>query len=626
MFHLKEENMKSPTVLLSSLLNDFRRLNSAVGTDRDFITISKRFEHEGFGFLTKALPSLCMALEEGLRCGVFTCPLGFSKTKGGAIPRLFSGMFRDVFDSATGQLREADAANVASVKNLRQILLFMKKLPTDADQVQQLDRNTKEAFVEDDRKVIRFYPDDKTFDLQRVVNFVLQDLNIVQPEELIFRNGPGSVYDGETTNQKWSVVCQAAIQGDLDDPYVGLSDSMNSFVDSLVEANNGRHGIGAPNVGNRRRRATRGVSRLVTVPKTSHSLRTITVEPAVDQFLQQGVNRALRDCIKKCEILSNCLDLTDQSKNQVLAREGSRTGIWATIDLSKASDLLGFGLVELVFRQFPLWELMVACRSSWCEVDGRQFRLRKYAGMGNATTFPVQSVVFALLAICADCNARGVRLSRKEVLASSRRVRVFGDDILVHSDTVRWLVEWLEDFGLKVNVNKSFWSGNFRESCGKDWYHGVDVTPFYLRARPFESSLDAKSVMSLVELSNHMWLNCLYETASQLADVVESFLGKKLPLVRHCSEGLGWLTRQDAYDFRYWNRRLHRTEIDSYVVKTRKRSDVLDGLPALLKCLLTGDDYPDRLAYLSGPTHGSDWLEKTPRRYSSYIVRKRVPA
>lgn len=104
MTYLKEEAMKSPIDLLLTLVgNDLRRLMPDVkGLERDVISLKKRYENEGDGFLTIALPAFCQALDRGLADGKFACPRGLSKVPGGAIPRLFSGMLCKVFDIETG--------------------------------------------------------------------------------------------------------------------------------------------------------------------------------------------------------------------------------------------------------------------------------------------------------------------------------------------------------------------------------------------------------------------------------------------------------------------------------------------------------------------------------------------
>lgn len=618
--------MKSPTLLLQSLLVDFKRLNDATGTDRDYVTICRRFENEGYGFLTVALPTLCKALFEGLASGQFTCPTGFKRTRGGAIPRLFSGMLCEVFDSATGQLKEN--CSISAVQDLRQILLFFKKIPTDEAKLEQLDRVTKESFLEVDKQVLETYPRDKLNFLLDVFKHMLNSLHSCELDELVFKHGPGSVYDGETPNQKWASVCHAITLGRVDIDLFGFAPfayniggiSALEYPDfALDDTLSGRI---------HHRRASRGRSRLVTVPKTETSLRTITVEPCWNQFIQQGLNHALRDSIKKCRVLRNSLDLTDQARNQTLALAGSRTGEWSTLDLKSASDLLGTNLVCHLFDKFPnFMEAVVKARTPDCEVDACLVSLRKFAGMGNALTFPIQSVVFAAIAIAADRYSRGGRLSLKNVIVSSRNVRVFGDDIIVRTDVVHHVITWLEDFGLRVNTDKSFTTGNFRESCGVDAFKGVDVTPLYLKVRPCDTSKSAKTVQSLVELSNHMWMKGLYETSELIRLDVEERLGRRLPLARPDSQVLGWISRQGAYEFTQYSRTLHRPEIKAYVITSRKRSDAIDGYPALLKCLsksreLAGDGldhlYPDSLDV--------DHLKRSTVRYDARVVLRRVAA
>lgn len=112
--------------ILRSLLTDVSRLLPGTkGLGRDLITLEARIEHEGVSFLANALCSLDEALLDGLTYGTFTCPQGFKRRKGEAIPLLLSGMFREVFDAVTGQLQERDCGEVISL--LRQLLLFLEE-------------------------------------------------------------------------------------------------------------------------------------------------------------------------------------------------------------------------------------------------------------------------------------------------------------------------------------------------------------------------------------------------------------------------------------------------------------------------------------------------------------------
>ena len=108
--------------------------------------------------------------------------------------------------------------------------------------------------------------------------------------------------------------------------------------------------------------------------------------------------------------------------------------------------------------------------------------------MGNATTFPVQSLVF--WAIC-------VASLQRQGFHQPGAVFVFGDDIEVPSVCAQGVIDDLESFGLLVNRTKSFWRGAFRESCGVDAFKGVNVTPIR-----WKTTFDAEHPTGLQSLSD----------------------------------------------------------------------------------------------------------------------------
>jgi hypothetical protein len=93
-------------------------------------------------------------------------------------------------------------------------------------------------------------------------------------------------------------------------------------------------------------------------------------------------------------------------------------------------------------------------------------------------------------------------------------IRVFGDDIIITEPAVGHLYRLLEEVGLKVNKEKSFSRGQFRESCGMDAYDGVDVTPGYIRKIYQPSSPEA--LVSVVECSNNLYKKGLWHLADSL--------------------------------------------------------------------------------------------------------------
>lgn len=602
--------MKSLYSLLSRLFDDVKRLMPEVqGLDRDLITIKHRVEHEGDSFLAITFPTICDALDRGLADSRFTCPTAFSKVRGGALPKLLSGLLCKVFD-VDGSLREHPSEE--AIKILRELTRFFKKIDLSDEQAAMLDASAKERFIEDDASCITSLAtvDDRMlYIVDQVSRQVLLKLDDFRPDELLCKHGPGAVAEGISSNQKWAALCN---HSELLEAH-----GLDCLYISMQASYTGGYSFGV---------GTGGLStcRLVSVPKSTTARRTITIEPVEFQYVQQGYNTHLRSHIGKCDILSKCLTLDDQTANRQLAESGSITGDWATLDLKSASDLLSLALVKRVLSSRPVTlEGLISCRSNVCDTGVKHtphITLNKYAGMGNATTFPIQSIVFAILALCA-CVDDGSRITRNKIRRAATSVRVYGDDIIVRSSCAERTIKWIEAFGLRVNSQKSFWTGRFRESCGLDAYNGVDVTPLYLRCDP-RSDQSANALASFVSTSNQLWDRGLYETAAYLAAHVESVLRRKLPLVRKDSPALGWHTRYDVTTISKWNRRLHRFEFPGLLIQPMYRKDKLNGWPALLKFFHTSSSN----GQLELPIGDVKHLERSPKRFLTRLVSRRTPS
>lgn len=670
-----EDAMKSPIALLEGLTNDLERLNPGVqGLDRDLLTIKKRFENEGYGFLTVALPALDDALLQGLASGKFACPVGFKPINGGTIPRFLSGMFCEVFEPFSGLLK--DAPDMGVVKGLRNVLRLFKKMRLEPSSEALLHKKAVDEFYQcDDVAGLVVIPDRHDHLIGRVSKLILNTLNSKDVSNATYKHGPGSVEEGYRANQKWLALSNELRSGSFDAPNFGLdvqthdhvvyqscSDNPEGSGDDkrrngriLPARRNGRENgtrytrpRGLPflrRVSNGptgsllalfRRASTRN-ARLVTVLKNSTSRRTITIEPMVNQFVQQGLNILLREAISECRILRNCLALSDQTKNQVLALEGSLLDNWATIDLKSASDLLSLRLVESVFRHHGLFlDHMIDCRSPQVYSDLTEAKpLKKFAGMGNALTFPVQSICFAVVCIASILDEQGTTPTYWSVRRASRHIRVYGDDIIISRRYAHQCVKWLSDVGLKVNAKKSFLAGNFKESCGVEAYRGVDITPLYIKHRPDDTSTDPSIIAGLVSLSNHSWMEGLYEFSTCLKNEVEERLGIALPLVSRESGLLGWHSRIDTTVAHKWCKRTHQLLVRAPVLTPQKRDDRISGYAALLKYFCTsllgrpgGESSLANWTDFIFPSRGEDkdHLDKTPMRFKSRIKSSWVPA
>lgn len=208
-------------------------------------------------------------------------------------------------------------------------------------------------------------------------------------------------------------------------------------------------------------------SHYFTVPKTFDKLRGAAKEPDMNLYAQKGIGRMIRTSLLKVGI-----DLKDQSRNQYLACEGSISGSLATIDLSEASDSID--LFHCVGRLLDLdwFNAILQTRSPFVKLpDGSWHEMVKVSSMGNGFTFELESLIFYGLAYAAVYHSG----------SEDRRIGVYGDDIIVSTDAVPYLLNVLAFLGFRTNDEKSFWSGPFRESCGEHYWEGANVTPFNVK-------------------------------------------------------------------------------------------------------------------------------------------------
>lgn len=220
-------------------------------------------------------------------------------------------------------------------------------------------------------------------------------------------------------------------------------------------------------------------NRFTTAPKTSLTDRAIAVEPSINIFLQLAVGSELRRRLA-ARITTKApnraqWDLSRASDvHRQVAREASVSREFATLDLSNASDTLSRSLVRILMPR--RWvELLEDLRSPKTLLpDGRWYVLEKFSSMGNGFTFELETIIFAAIAVCATQKVTPARLGKN--------VFVFGDDIIIPDDATRAVTACLKFFGFSLNKEKSF-SGDspFRESCGADFFNGVDVRPFFLK-------------------------------------------------------------------------------------------------------------------------------------------------
>lgn len=219
-------------------------------------------------------------------------------------------------------------------------------------------------------------------------------------------------------------------------------------------------------------------SKLTTVNKENDIDRVICIEPLLNLFRQQAIRAFLERRLRTINIDFK----VQQEIHRLMARRGSLDGSLCTLDLSSASDTISLNFCKDFLPEALLEELLCA-RSPYVKIGDEEVEVHMISSMGNATTFPLQTIIFFCLTIGTmmahnlSPHKRGKRSIVPSLSGPDRNIGVFGDDMICPTECADDLMRLLGVCGFTVNTRKSYYSGHFRESCGGNYLRGVDVTP-----------------------------------------------------------------------------------------------------------------------------------------------------
>jgi hypothetical protein len=322
-----------------------------------------------------------------------------------------------------------------------------------------------------------------------------------------------------------------------------------------------------------------GIAKVVLVPKDSRGPRLISCEPVEYQWIQQGLRRVLEHAIESCDLTSGRINFRDQTVNRDLALQSSKDGNWVTLDMKEASDRVSVALIKQLFP--GTWvEALLASRTSHTKLpSGEVFQMKKYAPMGSALCFPVESLIFWALSMAAIIQ------TYPSVTASQAAswLYVFGDDIIVRTEVHGAVLQHLPSFGLLFNKQKCCTAGSFRESCGCDAFKGVDITP--LRVKSVWDRRSGSSLVSYATLHNAAAARGMFNLADMLAEVIlrerlipysESTEKGYVCLVDH-RKTADWVRNHNSKIKRRYNVDLQRVEIKTWLVRGRSYTATTPG-------------------------------------------------
>jgi len=544
---------------------------------RDLDTLRSRVEKEGISFLTITLPQFCQDFERSLALGYVDSTLFRNFRKSGSIPAFLQGMTSQIFDKETGRLCNAKSKEISTlVGSVRQICRAFSKIEIACTPEREQAAFENYTAIEQSFDVFSV-PEEVHAEFVGVASVLWGPMvSAIALSICIPQHGPGATAEKLSGNGKFSW----RYWHDRLEPYFPLID--NGYPLGCPESSEELQVVSIvpeeqePPV------------RVISVPKTLKSPRIIAIEPCCTQFVQQGIRAALYAAIDSNWLAMGHVNFRDQAINQKLAMISSSTGRLATIDLSDASDRVPHDLAMEMFRSNPdLQDAIEACRTTKAILpDGSIIGpLRKFASMGSALCFPVEAMYFYTVCVVALLQVQGLPVTPRNCFNVTRDVHIYGDDIVVPTMYADVVLDYLQKYNCKVNTNKTFVSGSFRESCGEDAYDGERVTPVYLRKTIPQNRQQADKLISWTATANAFYKIGYWQTATLMFRTLEFILGS-LPYVSETSSALGRISYLGYRSAERWNARLQRLEVRAWVPAPVHRTDELEGYGALMKCFL----------------------------------------
>lgn len=554
---------------------------------RDVEEIQRRYDEEGIGFITKTLPRLGKAIDKSLSQGTKLTTPNFKKKNRTELPAfcwtLFSLVFRadgypicnrspERRDDVRGvapqdQTVPPDVNQALVVKALRQICYSFYKLQLPYEEEQE--KKVITDFVQTDGEVPDLY--DHLGNEDRMVMHVARGLvcrvaNMLDPYSGIPRHGPGAVATGEIQSEKHKFKRYYTRLADRFSYDEWFFCNPSHLCDSLQELQS-MESIEA------------GTAKVVLVPKDSRGPRLISCEPLEYQWVQQALCSVLVTGIEQHPLTKGRVNFTRQDVNRELALTSSLTGEFVTLDMKEASDRVSLALVKELFPQ-RWYDALYACRTPQTKLpNGIVHQMKKFAPMGSAVCFPVESLVFWSLCVAT------LRVKHKQSLRKAiSSVYVYGDDIVCKSDSHGLIVSTLPVFGLKLNEDKCCVTGFFRESCGMDAFAGHPVIPVRFRT-PWSHRPKPAVLASYTAQSNELYEQGLWRTSQYIFEQLQQNWGSKIPVVSDRNIGCIAFVRPDWSSgtlnrarWRY-NKCLQRTEVLGFRLKSEEISTQTFGYP-----------------------------------------------
>lgn len=234
-------------------------------------------------------------------------------------------------------------------------------------------------------------------------------------------------------------------------------------------------------------------SRFATVEKNNLVRRPINIECFGNTIVQKRLGSMFRTTLSR-DMGIDLDTLQDVHRGRLTDKS------IATIDLKDASDSIRWDLVQFLFPK-KVQKMIARSRSQYIlGADNLYHPLNKVSSMGNGFTFELMSLILNVLCRILDPKAS-----------------VYGDDIIINKDVAAELITALESVGFIVNIEKSFTSGPFRESCGGNFHDDFG----YLESYDFKYP---ENIHDLIVFANKAKALSRYEFFSRLHEDIMALI------------------------------------------------------------------------------------------------------
>lgn len=519
-----------PFTVLSQALHDLRALLSSPISDKSFnrclTTLKVRMENEGLTFVQAILSKLADSLLNWAETHTLKPVPGIAFRQG--LPLFLGWAFKDVLTSPDN--------NPALFAALHQLLVLHKRIegPT-----RKSDAVCWEEFV------ARAKANATPIPMDPLVNHLITKAVGRMRFNPRPTHGPGALLERVKGDEKWATWKIPSKLQDLFPPEnwlgAGIGASMPGI---LVETSEQPVTTGA----------------IVFVPKDYKGKRVIAMSQQYEMYVGQSFRRDLYDQILQNPWTKNNVMLTDDS----IHRELCGNVAFATIDLSNASDTVRTWHVEEAFHGTALLPILLALRAGKyeCTFDGSTHTLQEpttFAPMGNPLTFPVQGLLY-----WAICSSVVHRISGIKPRAAAKLVWTFGDDIVVPVWAAEACLHELLRLGFSPNMEKSYYRGEFRESCGYYSFKGYG----YEVGRPRSGVPSTIPSLKEVYASDNKWIAAWIDALAKIIELpllskgileyIERYARGRIPCLHTKGEDFltaPWWIRQDDHPADWANTR-----------------------------------------------------------------------